>query len=111
RETPFLARAGLRAPLVHRGPRPMVRGVDGVSLQIAPREVVGLAGESGCGETTLGMTRARLYDPTSGSIVFDGADIAPLRGAALKRFRREVQMIFQDPYVSLDARMTVAAAI
>jgi oligopeptide/dipeptide ABC transporter ATP-binding protein len=57
------------------------------------------------------MTLARLYDPTSGSIVFDGADIAPLRGSQLKRFRREVQMIFQDPYVSLDPRLTVGDAI
>jgi oligopeptide/dipeptide ABC transporter ATP-binding protein len=110
-ETYFPVQNGLISALIQRGPRPMVRAVDGVSLHIAPREVLGLAGESGCGKTTLGMTLARLYDPTNGSIVFDGADIAPLRGAGLKRFRREVQMIFQDPYVSLDPRMTVGDAI
>jgi peptide/nickel transport system ATP-binding protein len=110
-ETHFPVQNGLISALIQRGPRPMVRAVDGVSLHIAPREVLGLAGESGCGKTTLGMTLARLYDPTNGSIVFDGADIAPLRGAGLKRFRREVQMIFQDPYVSLDPRMTVGDAI
>jgi peptide/nickel transport system ATP-binding protein len=110
-ETHFAVQTGLLAALVRRGPPPVVRAVDGVSLQIAPREVLGLAGESGCGKTTLGMTLVRLYDPTRGSILFDGSDIAPLRGAGLKRFRREVQMIFQDPYVSLDPRMTVGDAI
>jgi peptide/nickel transport system ATP-binding protein len=110
-ETHFPVQGGILASLVRRGPPPTVRAVDGVSLQIAPREVLGLAGESGCGKTTLGMTLVRLYDPTRGSILFDGSDIAPLRGAGLKHFRRQVQMIFQDPYVSLDPRMTVGDAI
>jgi peptide/nickel transport system ATP-binding protein len=110
-QTHFAVHMGVLTALVRRGPRQMIRAVDGVSLQVAPRQVLGLAGESGCGKTTLGLTLVRLCDPTSGSILFDGADIAPLHGAGLKRFRRDVQMIFQDPYVSLNPRMTVGDAI
>ena len=88
-----------------------VRAVDDVSFAIAPGETVGLVGESGCGKTTLGRAVIKLIEPTSGRIVFEGEDIATLSGAELRARRRRFQMIFQDPYGSLDPRLTVAASI
>jgi len=88
-----------------------VRAVDDVSLSIAPGETVGLVGESGCCKTTLGRTILRLIQPTAGQILFDGEDIAGLNGSALRARRRKFQMIFQDPYGSLDPRMTIADII
>jgi len=88
-----------------------VRAVDDVSFSIAPGETVGLVGESGCGKTTLGRAVIKLIEPTSGRIVFDGEDIAGLSGAELRARRRRFQMIFQDPYGSLDPRLTVADII
>ncbi|MFZ9681933.1 MAG: ABC transporter ATP-binding protein [Cephaloticoccus sp.] len=85
--------------------------VDGVNLTIAPGETVGLVGESGCGKSTLGKCIARLYRPTSGSIIFQGDDLAHEKGAALKAHRRQLQMIFQDPVESLNARHTVGDII
>jgi oligopeptide transport system ATP-binding protein len=85
-----------------------VRAVDDVSLSIAPGETVGLVGESGCGKTTLGRAVIRLIEPTSGRILFDGEDIARLNGNELRSRRRRFQMIFQDPYGSLDPRLSVA---
>ncbi len=88
-----------------------VRAVDDVSFAIAPGETVGLVGESGCGKTTLGRAVIKLIDPTAGRIVFEGEDIAGLTGAQLRARRRRFQMIFQDPYGSLDPRLAVADII
>ena len=85
----------------------LVRAVDDVSFTIAPGETVGLVGESGCGKTTLGRALLRLIDPTAGEVIFEGEDIARLNGAELRARRKRFQMIFQDPYGSLNPRMTV----
>jgi len=100
----------VQQPLFGR-PKEFVRAVDDVSLAIAPGETVGLVGESGCGKTTLGRAAIKLIQPTSGRIVFEGEDIAALSGAELRARRRRFQMIFQDPYGSLDPRLTVADII
>ncbi len=84
-----------------------VRAVDGVDLDVMPGQTVGLVGESGCGKSTLGRTLLRLVEPTAGKITFDGQDLLRLRGRALKRARRDMQIVFQDPVGSLDPRMTV----
>ena len=84
-----------------------IRSVDGVTFHIFRRETLGLVGESGCGKTTVGRTITRLYRPTSDRIIYDGTDISGLSGKELLPYRQRIQMIFQDPYASLDARMTV----
>ncbi len=83
------------------------KAVDGVSFDIKPGETLGLVGESGCGKSTLGRCIARLYRPTSGAIEFEGENIAELGGRALLPFRKDIQMIFQDPMESLNSRHTV----
>jgi peptide/nickel transport system ATP-binding protein len=88
-----------------------VRAVDDVSFSIDRQETLGLVGESGCGKSTTGRAVMRLHDPTAGSIRFEGIDLASLGGKALRRMRRHMQMIFQDPFASLNPRMTVGTII
>jgi oligopeptide transport system ATP-binding protein len=88
-----------------------VRAVDGVSFSIERGQTLGLVGESGSGKTTIGRTITRLYKPTSGQILYENVDLAKLQGEELRQVRRRVQMIFQDPYASLNPRFTIGSLI
>ena len=93
------------------GPKRTLKAVDDVSLRIGKGEIFGLVGESGCGKTTLGRTAVRLYEPSAGKIIFDGCDITSLSAKELIPYKKRMQIIFQDPYASLNPRFTVGDLI
>jgi oligopeptide transport system ATP-binding protein len=88
-----------------------IKAVDGINFEIVTGETLGLVGESGCGKTTTGRAIIRLYKPTGGHVFFEGQDMAELKGETLRKMRRKMQMIFQDPYASLNPRMSVSGII
>ena len=88
-----------------------VRAVDNVSFVVREGQTLGMVGESGCGKTTIGRTMLRLIEPTSGSVIIDGKDVLKLAGSEMKAMRRNMQIIFQDPYASLDPRMPIGESV
>jgi oligopeptide/dipeptide ABC transporter ATP-binding protein len=94
-----------------RGSDGVVHALDDVSLELAAGETLGVVGESGCGKSTLAKVLVRLEEPTAGSVVLDGVDLTALRGSELRKQRRRIQMVFQDPYSSLNPRKSVGAAL
>jgi peptide/nickel transport system ATP-binding protein len=106
----YPVRAGFFHSLFEKEQRHL-KAVDGVSFALRPGEVLGLAGESGCGKSTTGMTVLQLHSPTGGEIRFGGRNAVGLRGAEMKAFRRQAQIVFQNPYESLNPRFTVAQSV
>ena len=114
-ETPILKVEGLKTYFPVGGglfgKKQTVKAVNDVTFEVMEHETFGLVGESGCGKSTLGRTLVKIYEPTEGKIEFMGKDITKLTGSEMQDFRRNVQMIFQDPYASLNPRMTVGEII
>jgi oligopeptide transport system ATP-binding protein len=96
---------------IFTGNKGLLKAVDGVSLNIKKGETLGLVGESGCGKSTLGRTLLKLYNPTAGEIFYNNDEIGKLSNKDMKPYRKHMQMIFQDPYASLNPRMTVGDII
>ena len=94
-----------------RGARPAVRALDGVSFDIGAGDAVAIVGESGCGKTTLGRLMLKLTEPTGGSITFAGEALADLAGERLRDFRRQAQLVFQNPFDALNPRFTIYRAV
>lgn len=109
-KTHFQGRSGIVSALLGAKP-PVARALDGVDLCIKERRIVGLVGESGCGKSTLGMSLVRMHQPTSGQLLYRGEDITQIEGKRLKDYRREAQIIFQDPYSSLNPRLTIGQIV
>ena len=109
--TELLRVTELKKHFVSRRSKSSIRAVDGVSLTLESGETLGVVGESGCGKSTLGRTILRLLEPTSGEIAFDGEDLRALGPAALRAKRRDMQMIFQDPFASLDPRLNIGTIV
>ncbi len=95
----------------YKVPKGMLHAVDGVSFDLEEGKTLGIVGESGCGKTTIGRAILRLVEPTSGSVIFDGVDILKLNAGDMRRMRRNMQMIFQDPFSSLNPRKTITQTI
>lgn len=115
-QRPLVSVTGLSKQFPVRGgawgaPAQVVRAVEDVDLTVAPGEVLGVVGESGSGKSTVGRLLLRLVEPSAGKVIFDGQDLGALDPDALRKFRRHMQMIFQDPFASLNARMTVGDAL
>src|SRR6266498_5570131 len=102
----FPVRSGLLQRVVNQ-----VKAVDDVSFFVKKGETLGMVGESGCGKTTVGRSMLRLIEPTSGAVQFEGKDVLALRGRELKNVRRHMQIIFQDPYASLDPRVPIGESV
>ncbi len=101
----------IRTGFINLGEKKFLKAVDGVSFELNSGEVLGLVGESGCGKSSLGKALLRLQEPTSGSIHLSGNDFMGIKGEALRKIRPQIQMIFQDPYASLNPRMTIEATL
>jgi len=108
--THFQTRTGILSALAGSKPQ-SIRALDGVDLQVGEKEIVGLVGESGCGKSTLGMSLVRMYEPTDGEILYRNKSVTHVAGRELKSYRREAQIIFQDPYSSLNPRLTIGQII